>query len=609
MAVAAAHRASVPTHDCESCGGPIEGYDSHCLCIPCLGFHHAVTAVSNPRYCQICADWSLARLHKRVAVASTFVALGELSPVSFGAPGAEALEPRVERAQRASHAGHSSSSPRHSSRSHGMHAERMPLAGPSSASHHHGRSRGHVPRDRSSSPQHTRGRHASRARHECTVPSLLIPDSDMDLDDELPSHQPDVAMSSPSPTPAPRTAEMGSQSLPDDASSCSSDEDDGSSVAPAGSHYAASGVSSVPASSASESGIGVEKKKLSVSTVFRRAVSRCGLTFGGEYTADCDAQSSKSTRMVGVAIPVVKPRPKVFKKLPVATGLKEALTDGMILHGKDPPALKFPTEMEEWGVLGLDKLPRISPELAGCFARMVKDGNKPPVPFNLTTDPPSFTDPATAAASKLNQTIFTRAAHPVRYCNASALLLASLHHLLSEAEGAPAASAELIQEATKIKELLATLNEQTTQWLGFMIGSCARQERDRWTAPLEFSASPGLKNRLRHLEISPTDLFPTGYELLKRHTDAVEVREKMVAAVTDKVPSTPSPAPKAKKAGRRSAGSSAERPATASLASTPPTPEAGRGRAAAAVPKDDPNFLKPDPPRSTGRGRGGKRGK
>ena len=247
---------------------------------------------------------------------------------------------------------------------------------------------------------------------------------------------------------------------------------------------------------------------------------------------------------------------------------------------------------------------------------MLKDKTK--AAFDLTTAPSTFKDPVVASASRLNATSFERAAHPVRYCNATALLLASLHHLLDGVGETSTVSSDFFEEVTKIKELLVTLNEQTTLWLGFMIRSCARMERDRWTQPLDFKGCPpGMKDDLRHDKMSAKALFPTGYDRLKRRSDDIQVREKMVAAVANIAPPTPSPAPQAKtkKKGSRSSSASTDRRSDGSTAgaatssAAPPPADAGRGRAAAAVPKDDPCFLKPDPPRATGRGRGGKKGK
>ena len=118
----------------------------------------------------------------------------------------------------------------------------------------------------------------------------------------------------------------------------------------------------------------------------------------------------------------------------------------------------------------------------------------------------------------------------MRYCNATALLLASLHHLLAGVGETTTVSSDFLEEVTKIKELLVTLNEQSTLWLGFMIGSCARMERDRWIAPLDFKGCPpGMKENLRHDDMSAKALFPTGYDRLKRRSNDIEVREKMVA--------------------------------------------------------------------------------
>ena len=556
-------------------------------------------AASDPRSCAICADWSQARLLKRLAEVSTYAALQGTCQVSFGAPGGGAPAPRTGHSERVPRAERGASSPRRRSpleRS----AQRGQLTATGDASHHHECS------------QRAHGERAGRARHErSATASLSYPDddSDMDQDEELPSFQPDVSMISP--PPARRTAEASSQSFLDDESSSSGGSgEDSASTAPARHGYAASAVSSVPASESGDS-----KPPLPVSTVFKRAVTRCGLSFGSECAEAVSSQPTKGSRMVGGVTPPAKPQPKSFKKLPVATGLRETLLDGVSMS-KDPPALRFPVEMEEWGALGLAKIPGVSHELAEVFAKMLKDKNKPA--FDLTTDPSTFKDPAVASASRLNATAYERAAHPVRYCNASALLLASLHHLLDEAGETRAVSSDFFEEVSKIKELLVTLNEQTTLWLGFMIGSCVRMERDRWTQFLDFQGCPPtMKNDLRHDKMTATALFPSGYDRLKRRSDDVQVREKMVAAVTNLVPPTSPPAPQAKskkKSSRSSSASSDRRSdgsaagAATSSAAAPPA-DTGRGRAAKAVPKDDPCFLKPAPPRSTGRGRGGKKGK
>ena len=599
MATAAVHRASVPAHTCESCDGLIEGWDSHCLCVPCLGVHHAMDAASDPRSCAICADWSQARLLKRLAEVSTYAAIQGSCPVSFGAPGKEAPAPRMGHSERVPRAERSTSSPRRRSpleRS----AQRGQLAATGGASHHQECS------------QRAHGEHASRARHgRSAAASLSYPDddSDMDQDEELPSYQPDVSMISP--PPARRTAEASSQSFLDDCSSSSGGSgEEGASAAPARRGYAASAISSVPASEPGDS-----KPSLPVSTIFKRAVARCGLSFGSEYAEAVGSQPARGSRMVGGVAAPVKPQPKNFKKLPVATGLRETLFDGMAMS-KDPAAVRFPVDMEECEALGLAKIPGVSHELAEVLAKMLKDKAKPA--FDLTTDPSTFKDPAIASASRLNATAYERAAHPVRYCNASALLLASLHHLLDGAGETHAVSSDFFEEVSKIKELLVTLNEQTTLWLGFMIGSCIRMERDRWTQFLDFQGCPPtMKNDLRHDKMTARALFPSGYDRLKRRSDDVRAREKMVAAVTNLVPPTSSPAPqaKSKKKGTRSSSASSDRRSDGSAAgaatssAAPPPADAGRGRAAAAVPKDDPCFLKPDPPRATGRGRGGKKGK
>ena len=237
--------------------------------------------------------------------------------------------------------------------------------------------------------------------------------------------------------------------------------------------------------------------------------------------------------------------------------------------------------------------------LTDCFANTVASGN----PY-ANTDPPTLSDKHVKKQQQDAKTLYGRAAHQVRYLNASAILLGSAHKLLHPAGGLKEPTPRE-KELQGILPLLVSLHAKSVECVGDVMATVVRSERDRWTDPLTLKQGDIIK-KLRTLPVTPTELFPGGYDLLRAVTEQHKVAQEMTAAVAPRAP--PPPAVPSTSTGRRgrSKSRSTERPAPAA----PPAaqenhgqPGAGRGRAGGHY-EDDNTFQRPDAPRFYARGRG-----
>ena len=545
----------------------IDGTDRHPYCVQCLGPDHAADAIYAPD-CEICMVWSREYKLRRLAVAS-------LGPTAMH-----------DYSTTSSH--RSTEAPR-----------RYETAESGS---HRPRSRERTPAPTRSTATKIAGGRASSSQAGARGPAPLMASASFSrpLDDAaMMEEEDDQSLSS---FQLPRDVHMLSpRHRPIDASSQAPaeddyDEDDDISIQ----SIAVRASSELNASDAGDDTANVASSSASkpepVATTFRRAVERCGLRLAEE--ADNEPANPKRPLFPGETAREPK-KPRAVKKLPVCPGLREALHSTWKDH-ENPAAFKFHTEMEDTEALGLARPPPVKSHLVDCFAGLIPTKNKNPY---VTGDKPNFSDKDVKEAARLSGVTYERVAHPVKYCNATALLCGSMAKLLRE-EVEDKLSATQLQEMKDMVELMISLNAKTVEWLGHVLATLVRQDRKRWTGPLALKQSIGdIKKRLDRLDIAPDDLFPGGYELLKAITDEKKMSKEMVAAVS--VPELPTVSPTSDnkpKKGRRSGSSgsgSVERPA-----STPPTPQGGRGRGEAGRARDDPAFLRPDPPRYYPKGRG-----
>ena len=324
-------------------------------------------------------------------------------------------------------------------------------------------------------------------------------------------------------------------------------------------------------------------KRDSAWAIFQQAADRLGVEIPENATAE---PSPAATAMPGERVEPVRARPSYL--LPTCPGLRDNLhltwtaVPGQ-KHSKDPPEVaKFGNKMAEWSSLGLGKPPTIEPKLAkfldGHFDPKVKKS-----PYHIVPgQQPTFHDKSTKKAVTQNAAVYERTSRIVAHLNGSALLLGSLSSLLGELTVSGDTSPSH-QEICRITELLATLNRGTVQWAGAVLGSCVRQERDRWTDPVNLRSSVSdVNQQLRDLPITPDTLFPGGYEVVKAASDETTQVAEMVSTVGEKEqPPSPSPGPTPPKKDKRSTSAGGEK--TTTTAATPPPPhpvqqhQGGRG--------------------------------
>ena len=273
--------------------------------------------------------------------------------------------------------------------------------------------------------------------------------------------------------------------------------------------------------------------------------------------------------------PAVRPKPG---KLPTVPGLPENLHVTWAANGpKVPPRLGFDIEMAEWPKLGLGHLPAIEPKLAkfldGQFDPKAKTN-----PYRLVPGlPATFSDKATIKAVQATAAIYEKTSRTVSHLNASALLIGSLSHLLGELSVSGDTS-PAHQEIVRLTELLASLNKGAVQWAGAVLGTCVRQERDRWTDPVNLrTAVADVNAQLRDLQVSPDTLFPGGYEVVKAASDERKETAEMVSAVCDKEQPPVSTAPTPPKKERRSTSARSDRSPAPATTHPPPPVQQGRG--------------------------------
>ena len=313
----------------------------------------------------------------------------------------------------------------------------------------------------------------------------------------------------------------------------------------------------------------------SVVEIFQTAMDRIGLTMP-ETEAAPPTPGSEPLPGERAEQPV---RAKRFR-LPTVRGVAGALhfTWKACKEEKDkePERHRLPIEMCDWAALGLGKLPQIEPKLAKCLeSRFSSKSTKNP--YHVAAGrTPTFHDKAAKKAVQQNAASYDRASKIVQHLNASALLIGSLSHVISgELAGGDPPSP---QEMLRLTELLASLNRYTLQHTGALLGSFVRQERDRWTDPVDLRTSVAdVNDELRRLKISPDTLFPGGYEVVKAASDECKETATMVSAVAEEKESPATADPTPPKRDRRDSNASVSSPPP--VASTPvPAPTQYRGR-------------------------------
>ena len=310
----------------------------------------------------------------------------------------------------------------------------------------------------------------------------------------------------------------------------------------------------------------------SVKAIFQRAADRLGLGLQPAAASVATPSSTAPEPMPGERPePAVRPKPG---KLPTVPGLQGNLHVTWAANGpKVPPRLGFDFDMAEWSELGLGKPPAIEPKLAkfldGQFDPKAKNS-----PYRLVPGlPATFGDKATNKAVQATAAVYEKTSRVVSHLNASALLIGSLSHLLGELSVSGDTSSAH-QEIARLTELLASLNKGAVQWAGSVLGTCVRQERDRWTDPVNLrTAVADVNAQLRDLQVSPDTLFPGGYEVVKAASDERKETAEMVSAVCDKEQPPVSTAPTPPKKEKRSASARGDRsPAPATTRPPPPPP-------------------------------------
>ena len=263
--------------------------------------------------------------------------------------------------------------------------------------------------------------------------------------------------------------------------------------------------------------------------------------------------------------------------------------------------------MESWDALGLAKLPAIGRRTARSFADTV-GGPAKSNPYHVS-DKPSLSDRKLQAQHHSAGVLYDRVTRIVKDDNAVALLLGSMHKLLSEWDAA--SSTPQVRELVSIVELCVSINEHSLKWVGHVLASIVRNDRDRWMEPMTLDDSvKDVKDHLRGLAISPTELFPGGLELFQRVVEDKKASQEVVAAIAapSKPPTSSNTAPKnnKKQAAKRSTSASLERPAFTTPAA--PASDARRGGGDGNAHRNNSPPRRDPPQRYYGRGRGaGKR--
>ena len=293
------------------------------------------------------------------------------------------------------------------------------------------------------------------------------------------------------------------------------------------------------------------------------------------------------------------PKKPKSKKLPVVPGLRGALHSTWGKVQKDPASLGFTTEMEEWESLGLAKAPPIGRRMAECFAGTIKNQKCPYV----LADDPKFSDRKTQSQQQASSCLYDRTARIVKDCNAMALVFGSMHKLLQGWDVAKE-DAPKVQELVTMVELCVSLNEHALEWVGHVLATIVRQNRDRWTEPMILSSAAGeVRAHLRGLPIAANELFPGGFDIFRRYVDDKKASQELADAVAplEMPPPAAGSAPKSKKQPKRSTSSSVERPAP-TISPAAPAFDAQRGAGG-----DGPGLrstARYTTPRYYGRGRG-----
>ena len=247
-------------------------------------------------------------------------------------------------------------------------------------------------------------------------------------------------------------------------------------------------------------------------------------------------------------------------------------------------------------------LPAVDPRLASALSEAV--GAAKDNPYAVPTDRQPFLTGAAARKASVSAVKFydgvTRAINDL---NGSAIIIGSLSALLKSNPMEGDTVEALLSEAVRHTELLASMNRHAVQVSGYLLNLIVRQERERWTAPIDSRPElAGISKRLRDLPVGTQTLFPGGFELLQAEALESRERQELVARVLPpRAAETPKATTKAaKKKWSASPASSEKQPA-------PPPPAATQDAAGdgPATPKKWGDTL---PPADKGRGRGrGKR--
>ena len=561
----------LPSRSC-GCGGKIEGMDPHPVCIACLGLQHAASAITH-HDCEVCAFWSDAVLLRRLAAANSTSHAGDRD------------QAHTSSAPSAGHAGRTSSDSREGRPRHRA-----------------------TPPARQAAPQRCETL-AKRPGSPVTPRGLsMAPDGDYDdqrssggddLEElaEEPSFHSLCEGSLMSPRAARRSTDEGVQTYDDDDDDDGGDYEEDDSVFDSASTFVVKSTmgSTLRAGDDTASQCAASKPDSAIKTL-RTAVERCGLVFADQAPAVSAPETQE--RMPGARDE--PPKKSKTKKLPVVQGLRAALHSAWMNQG-DPAALGFPTEMEDWAALGLARAPPIGRRLAECFASTVKNQKCPYV----LSDDPKFADRKTQSMQQASSCLYERTTRVVKDCNAMGLLFGSMSKLLKDWD-APEAAPQ-VQELITIVELCVSLNDHALRWVGHVLATIVRQDRDRWTEPMHLaSAASEVRSRLRGLPIAPNELFPEGFDIFRRYVDDKKASQEMAAAVAplDDRPPPPANAPKNKQAKRSTSASSVEHPAPATP-SFPAGSNAQRGGKGRSPRRDGGNSRYHGPQRYFGRGRGG----
>ena len=238
--------------------------------------------------------------------------------------------------------------------------------------------------------------------------------------------------------------------------------------------------------------------KDSVNTIFRRAVGRLGLKFSDDAVTEPAVE--QTDQFVGQPQLSGPKKKTAFKKLPVSSGLRSALHTCWKEGSNAPSDLPFTTSMEGTAELGLRDLPPMTPILADCFAGTIASGN----PYVTSVNPPTLSDKNVKKQQADAKRLYGRVAHQVKYLNAAAILLGSVHKLLHP-EGGIKEPTPRDTELLGILPLLVSLHAKSVECVGDVLATLVRAERDRWTDPLTLRQGDIIK-KLHNLTVTPTEL-------------------------------------------------------------------------------------------------------